>query len=178
MPPIITYIRFSSLVTWENDYREHALKNHTVKVGASINAQPAGHTHIYFIIKLLPAGEFCVLALAAPAGRQVLSGPTLITHYSVWRRGGPPATLINGLLAQFASGRAVAGPHQMACDRPTCGAVHTQRVHHPRARFTFFKRSVMWQKCRITWLGLEDRISFCQTNVNLKLETNRLFWKM
>lgn len=37
----------------------------------------------YRIIKLLPAGEFGVLAFAAPAGRLILNGLTLITHYSV-----------------------------------------------------------------------------------------------
>lgn len=37
----------------------------------------------YCIIKLLPAGGFGVLAFAAPAGRQILDGLTLITHYSV-----------------------------------------------------------------------------------------------
>lgn len=35
------------------------------------------------IISLLPAGEFGVLAFAAPAGRQILNGRALITHYSV-----------------------------------------------------------------------------------------------
>lgn len=90
----------------------------------------------YCIIKLLPAGEFGVLAFAAPAGRQILGGLTLITHYSVWGHGGPPATLINDLLVQFASGGAVAGPDQMACDRLSCGAIHMQRVHRPRAQFT------------------------------------------
>lgn len=34
-------------------------------------------------ISLLPAGEFGVLAFAAPAGRQILNGGALITHYSV-----------------------------------------------------------------------------------------------
>lgn len=91
----------------------------------------------YCIIKLLPAGGFGVLAFAAPAGRQILDGLTLITHYSVWGRGGPPATLINDLLVWFASGRAVAGPDQMACDRLSCGAVHMQLVHRPGAQFTF-----------------------------------------
>lgn len=47
----------------------------------SVSAEPAGLTHAFYC---RPAGEFGVLAFAAaPAGRQALSGPTLITHYSV-----------------------------------------------------------------------------------------------
>lgn len=37
----------------------------------------------YHILKLLPAAEFGVLAIKCHAGRQILNGLTLITHYSV-----------------------------------------------------------------------------------------------
>lgn len=45
---------------------------------------------------------------------------------------GPPVTLINYLLVQFAAGRAVAGPDQMACDKLCCG------VHRPRGDMVYF----------------------------------------
>lgn len=41
-------------------------------------------------------------------------------------------TLINYLLVQFAAGRAVAGPDQMACDKLCCG------VHRPREHMVYF----------------------------------------
>lgn len=50
---------------------------------------------------------------------------------------GPPATLINDLLIQFATGRAVAGPGQMACDRPSRGTVHIRCVRRLKDQFTF-----------------------------------------
>lgn len=90
-----------------------------------------------WIIKLLPAGEYGDLAFTAPAGRQILDGLTLITHYSVWGRRGPPATLTNDLLVQFAASGAVSGPDQMACDWLSCGTIHIQRVCGPRDRFLF-----------------------------------------